>query len=871
MTAYITNTASATWNVATHFTPTGIPTFGDTVIIANGHTLTIPTGYTAECGDSAAPTTAAVATSAGGTGVLVVNGTLRVAADIRQGNATWVVQGAGATVESTNTTTALVWYVSDNSNQNNARLDVLGTGIGANRAVVRNGAGAAGFRITHTGLTAGHVHSFAKFSGLGTAGVAGIQFRLNSGTNGFISSDTVYENCGQIIHSGSMQINNPLQMNRVLVKGSLNGRAVSLACDLVNAVAARTLTDVACTQGHIYVAFPSSGTVAPTFTRCYFGGGFELFSGLQGEFVDCVFRRNVSGAGGTTVSGNVTRGFSVANNAAIENWHGLNVTNNGRSTVCDGVIVDGVHSGDDTGDLFFVSGTSAGTAVTIRNVLCTVSVRANGAYGKMVNTAPGDGTNPSLVLCENNTWITSSAEAGFLKAGETIVGYSGMIGVVRNNLIWGRAANQGQALGREGAGAAANIRDYMSAANVTNNALVNPYNGGVNGDGHYTLGGGDGLMWTGAIPTYTTSSDPDMVDDTRNLATWYRSVVGGTPGTRTADMELALTGIAEQWGDSPTAGLTIPAAWTWIRAGFRPQNAALKTNASANNGGWIGAMEGVNAGTLTFTQQPQNSWNDEPIRPAIVVTSSRGAAADGTTVTLSVNTGAGSAAGTLTAVCNASGVATFNGTAKIVGSGAHTLAANATDHAQAVSNAFNVATGTGVPGGGNLTYTEADMQYDTRARSAASQTGEVLILNTDGTPATGLVFNTSGLACNASTDGGASAAVTLATMTLGTYASGGFVQINATTRPGWYAFGYPTLPSSGNRRVFTFTGTGLRAASLIVDLTADDSRAAGVTSASIATEVLAAATATPIAANVEQINGVTITGNGSSGDKFDVV
>jgi hypothetical protein len=72
------------------------------------------------------------------------------------------------------------------------------------------------------------------------------------------------------------------------------------------------------------------------------------------------------------------------------------------------------------------------------------------------------------------------------------------------------------------------------------------------------------------------------------------------------------------------------------------------------------------------------------------------------------------------------------------------------------------------------------MQYDLRARSATSQIGEVLILDDTGAPETGLVHNSSGLTCFASTDGGTAASVSLVDMTLGTYASGGFKQIDAT-------------------------------------------------------------------------------------------
>ena len=228
--------------------------------------------------------------------------------------------------------------------------------------------------------------------------------------------------------------------------------------------------------------------------------------------------------------------------------------------------------------------------------------------------------------------------------------------------------------------------------------------------------------------------------------------------------------------------------------------------------------------SLVIDTQPANSWTGQTIRPAVVVRATTDGSTTDTAFTGNViatrQTGTGTLGGTTTLAAVA-GVATFSNLA-ITGSGVHTLRFTA-NSLTVDSTSFNVATGTGVPGGGNLAYTEADMQQDVRALGASSQVGEVLILNTDGTPATGLANNTAGLACNASTDGGAASPVTLAAMTLGgAYVSGGFVQINATTRPGWYAFGYPTFPSSGQRRSFTFTGTGLRPATVRVTMTAYD-------------------------------------------------
>ncbi len=264
-----------------------------------------------------------------------------------------------------------------------------------------------------------------------------------------------------------------------------------------------------------------------------------------------------------------------------------------------------------------------------------------------------------------------------------------------------------------------------------------------------------------------------------------------------------------------TAGATdVHTEATWAAAAF-PNAMLLRLQAQAAP---------PPTATLVIDTQPANSWNGETIRPAVVVRMTTNGTTTDTGFTGNVvatrQTGTGTLGGTMT-VAAVAGVGTFPNLA-VTGSGAHTL--RFTANALTVdSTSFNVATGTGVPGGANLAYTEADMQQDVRALGAASQIGEVLILNTDGSPATGLVHNTAGLACNASTDGGAASPVTLAAMTLGgAYVSGGFVQINATTRPGWYAFGYPTFPSSGQRRSLTFTGTGLRPATVRVTMTAYD-------------------------------------------------
>jgi len=80
-----------------------------------------------------------------------------------------------------------------------------------------------------------------------------------------------------------------------------------------------------------------------------------------------------------------------------------------------------------------------------------------------------------------------------------------------------------------------------------------------------------------------------------------------------------------------------------------------------------------------------------------------------------------------------------------------------------------------------------------RQVGTTSQIIQVYIPNSStGLGRTGLAFGTSGLTCYYKRNTGAgSVAVTLATMTLGTWATGGFIEVDATNMPGLYEIGIP--------------------------------------------------------------------------------
>ena len=80
-------------------------------------------------------------------------------------------------------------------------------------------------------------------------------------------------------------------------------------------------------------------------------------------------------------------------------------------------------------------------------------------------------------------------------------------------------------------------------------------------------------------------------------------------------------------------------------------------------------------------------------------------------------------------------------------------------------------------------------------KGATSQLVELFIQDSDkidGNGLAGLLFNSAGLIARYYRRGaGASVAITLVTMTLGTWVSGGFVAIDGTNMPGWYQLGLP--------------------------------------------------------------------------------
>lgn len=99
----------------------------------------------------------------------------------------------------------------------------------------------------------------------------------------------------------------------------------------------------------------------------------------------------------------------------------------------------------------------------------------------------------------------------------------------------------------------------------------------------------------------------------------------------------------------------------------------------------------------------------------------------------------------------------------------------------------------------------------------------VRIADVNGSPITGLVYNSTGLASKYILSGAASASITLATQTTtGAYSSGGFVEMDATAFPGLYRFDIPNAAlASGNTSFVSLYGyTGMAVTMLEFELVA---------------------------------------------------
>jgi len=211
----ITTAQTGDYNIGGTWVGGVVPGDGDTIIIANGHTLTVPAGYTAVVGTDDGSNVAIKCSTTAGTGVLVVNGTLQFKGHVQQANATWTIN-AGGVLEHVSAASNYQWQIGMIASQANAILKLTGTGPLTSRVNVRNGAGSARFKgffggatglvgtQTVTGGLAGSGRIEAKwttFTELGVAPAQWLDAKLGGGFRLTFEDCLVVGCTGAVIHN----------------------------------------------------------------------------------------------------------------------------------------------------------------------------------------------------------------------------------------------------------------------------------------------------------------------------------------------------------------------------------------------------------------------------------------------------------------------------------------------------------------------------------------------------------------------------------------------------------------------------------------------------------------------------------------------
>ncbi|MBA3708259.1 MAG: hypothetical protein H0W83_05520 [Planctomycetes bacterium] len=268
--------------------------------------------------------------------------------------------------------------------------------------------------------------------------------------------------------------------------------------------------------------------------------------------------------------GDITNSY-VLHDHTVPNPHSLSLRG-GRDQLVDGVIFE--YSGTDgQGDMVIPDAAQQPTTATIRH--CIVLPNSGGQHAGTLFSG-GGGINNTIV-CEHNTFVASDEPGTVL--GETYLGHQGMVGSFRSNICWSRVRGPLTFLVHQ----YSQVPDLISAANVACNLGFNLLPG-ANGHGYDVHA--VGAFGDKDLPFDT---DPRFVDPDRNIPTWYRSIRGRSTGSDAGDRAAALAELKKR--NDPTGydpAFSIEALMRYVRAGFAPQNPALK--GTAHDGTDVGAV-----------------------------------------------------------------------------------------------------------------------------------------------------------------------------------------------------------------------------------------------------------------------------------------
>ena len=554
-------------------------TFGGTEF-TNGDTITIADGKfssTIQCA------------SATGTGVLVVNGTLRFAGTIKQANATWTVNAGGSLLHDTSaaaspSTTHYSWQIGMAANQANAKLILQGTGPGANRVTVGNYTGSGTFGGFSQGSTiAERAHKYSSLAGaLAGAGRAEAHYTTFTGL-GVTGSDWLTANIGtghRLIFEHCLIIDCTMVniVNTIAAAGVWRFSDSSiLAPRETNSIHIWTGTALSGGERSFTNSVVEGALVLTygqdvTYTNALFAGksadsGVPIvnYGGTHGSHHTgtdlALWNRETGNVGVIMGHGNYTRVLSIRAGASASHSH---FRFSSPSTyvaplLINGMVTERVEGGMEGGIVVNLDASASANTITLNNVLDVPSYLDG--VGSCNSLVVNETNNPNMrVSISGFTAKLTAANTGVFDF-ESYAGAANQISKVNNNLLWASTPNaNSQIIWKNNIDAAANAittADYNATYNLTKDPLYYDFVTGA---------------YVNAPGAHDITANPNFVDPTRNIITWAATIdpTKNTPALILAEM----LKMNDDSGYNPAFSWS--AYYTWVRAGFAPTNTALQ-------------------------------------------------------------------------------------------------------------------------------------------------------------------------------------------------------------------------------------------------------------------------------------------------------
>lgn len=582
------STQAGNWSSASSWASCGgvVPGNGDNATIT--HAITVDVNTTV--GTSAAasyPSVYAVKVSSPGS--LTVAAALTVRGDVQLSNAGMIFNaGSGltwdASTASSPSTTNYVLYVGISNGQTSARVTANGTS-GSHVTITSNASGGNGsFGIGGgTAMDCGNfTMTYTDISRCGTVSIDCLQFANITAALTQSIDHMTFSSSGRVNAVYTFPAVSTISITNSIWSGSLS-TPLRFAAANPSSGTRSLIGDSFDAQ----VVIPSDGL---TITDTYFGASYSLISSAHSwlSFTRNFMRLTAAGASqvsATQLAGDISNSYALADN---QNGNPHFLTPIITPFIGDGVIFE--YTGTflvDGGDGFIneATGTAGTDVATIQN--CIVLAAPD---GNMSSNLANFGGAWATSLYHNTMFLGTEGGSAIGDATAS----SGQYPNYQSNLGWVGNGFSGGALGPY----------HFYSAHNSGNPAMDVLNAATGGGLHHNAGWNiltgyaASTQWIGTagkgyntntsvapgandVDLGTGGTGPNFVDSTRTLATWAvtRGSVAGTYLGRIAD---ALTYL------SANPYLTASSLWPYIRAGFRPLNAAL--NGTAADGGTIGAV-----------------------------------------------------------------------------------------------------------------------------------------------------------------------------------------------------------------------------------------------------------------------------------------